>query len=92
MITERRFFPVRVLAVAQIASVGFAVWFMFNSLRMSCSMSGSVGSAAPLAHTINSVLLLAAILFERRWRLCRSATVVVPDWYACDVVDTLKDV
>jgi len=32
-------------------------------------MSGSVGAVAILAHTINSVLLLVAVLFERRWRL-----------------------
>ena len=69
MTTTRRFSPVRLAAVAQIATVGFAVWFMCNSLRMSCTMSGSIGSLAVLAHTTNSVLLLGAILFERRWRL-----------------------
>ncbi len=40
---------------------------MFNSLRMSCNLSGSFGGAAITAHTATSVLLLAAILIERRF-------------------------
>jgi hypothetical protein len=60
---------VRAVAVAQIATIGFAVWFMFNSLHMSCIMSLHIGSLVALLHTINSAFLLAAILFERKWGL-----------------------
>ena len=69
MQTKRTFSPVRAAIVTQLATVGFAAWFMCNSLRMSCSASGTIGSVAILVHTINCVLLLAAVLIERRWRL-----------------------
>lgn len=62
------FSPVRVAIISQIATLGFAVWFMFNSLRMSCLMSGSFGEAVINAHTTTSILLLAAILYERRFK------------------------
>jgi hypothetical protein len=65
----QKFSPVRATAISQIATVAFAIWFMFNSLRMSCSMSGDIASCVLLVHTINSALFLAAILFERKWRL-----------------------
>ena len=58
--------------------MGFAVWFVFNSMRMSCYMSESVGLAVLLVHTINSVLLLAAFLFERRGRF---VTIPLLSWF-----------
>jgi hypothetical protein len=58
---------VRAVAVAQIATIGFAAGFMLNSLHMSCVMSLRIGSLVVLLHTINSIFLLAAILFERKW-------------------------
>jgi hypothetical protein len=75
---RQKFSPVRATAIAQIATVAFAIWFMFNSLRMSCSMSGDVASCVLLVHTINSALFLAAILFERKWRL---GAIPVISWF-----------
>lgn len=60
---------VKAVAVAQIATVGFAAWFMLSNLHMSCVMSLRIGSLVALLHTINSVFLLAAILLERKWGL-----------------------
>lgn len=64
-----KFSIVRAVAVAQIATAGFALWFILNPQHMSCVMSARIGSLVVLLHTINSAFLLAAILFERKWGL-----------------------
>lgn len=69
MTSISKFSIVRAVAVAQIATVGFAVWFILNTLHMSCIMSHRIGSLVVLLHTINSAFLLSAILFERKWGL-----------------------
>lgn len=69
MTSIRKISIVRAVAVAQVATVGFAVWFMLNNHHMSCVMSARNGSLVVLLHTINSAFLLAAILFERKWSL-----------------------
>lgn len=66
---ERRFSLFRVAAATQVASACLSVWFAFFSLKMSCSMSGAVGGSAIITHSLTSVLLLAAVLLERRWSL-----------------------
>jgi len=60
---------VRATTIAQSATIAFAIWFMANSLSMSCSMSGDIASCVLLVHSINSALFLTAILFERKWWL-----------------------
>lgn len=65
----RAFSTFRVAAAIQVAPVGAAVWFMFKSRRMSCAESGAFGFFTLEVLTLTSGLLLAAILFERRWKL-----------------------
>jgi hypothetical protein len=79
----QKFSPARATAIAQSATIAFAIWFMFSSQHMSCSMSGDIASCVVLVHTINSALFLAAILFERKWML-----VVIPvvSWFIVSVL------
>jgi len=79
----QKFSPARATAIAQIATIAFAIWFMVNSASMSCSMSGDIASCVLLVHTINSALFLAAILFERKWWL---VAIPVISWF---IVSTL---
>jgi hypothetical protein len=79
----QQFSPARATAIAQIVTIAFAIWFMFNSLSMSCSMSGDIASCVLLVHTINSALFLAAILFERKWRL---VAIPIMSWFIVSVL------
>jgi hypothetical protein len=69
MQVKRKFSPVRVAAASQVGSVGLAVWFCVNTGNMSCQGSGQFAGFTLLVHTVICVLLIAAIIFEREWRL-----------------------
>jgi hypothetical protein len=78
-----RFSLVRVTTVAQIATIAFAIWFMFDSLSMSCSMAGDIASCVILVNTINSALFLGANLFEHKWRL---VPIPIASWFIVSVL------
>jgi len=69
MKARRKFSPVRVMLAAQVASVGLAFWFMFYSTSMSCAASCSMGSIICLIQSVNSGLLVVALVIERKWLL-----------------------
>lgn len=69
MTTKHKFSPVRVAVVAQIASLGFAVWFMFFSKSVACFEPRGVGCTVCLIQSVNSGLLVVAVVLERKWIL-----------------------
>ena len=69
MKARRKVSPVRVMMIAQSASVGLAFWFMFSSPSMSCTASSSMGCSICLIQSLNSCLLVVALFIERKWAL-----------------------
>ena len=57
------------MLAAQIASVGLAVWFMFASKSVTSTASCSMGSGICLTQSVNSCLLVVALVVERKWLL-----------------------
>jgi len=67
--TRRKFAIVRVMLAVQNATVGLAFCFMFFSTSLSCTASCGMGSAICLIQSVNSCLLVVALVVERKWAL-----------------------
>ena len=67
--TRRKFAIVRVMLAVQNATVGLAFCFMFFSTSLSCTASCGMGFAICLIQSVNSCLLVVALVVERKWAL-----------------------
>lgn len=67
MSPRRRFSPLWVAAWSQAGTLGFAVWFVCFSLRLSCAESEGFALGIFWAHSLNCCLLAIAAGIERRW-------------------------
>jgi len=64
---RRKFSLLWVAAWSQAGTLGFAVWFVCYSLRLSCAESEGFAQGIFWAHSLNCCLLAVAAGVERRW-------------------------